>query len=158
MSSDGSALPRIYIDKQTPAVFQAMRAASRAAREAAHEAGLDRVLVELVNLRVSQRNGCAYCLDRHTRSALKAGETTQRLGVLSAWRDTEVFSPAERAALALAEATTDLSDPAAQDEAYEAARSALTEHQISAVLWVAITINAFNRVSILSQHPVRPPA
>jgi alkylhydroperoxidase family enzyme len=75
--------------------------------------------------------------------------------VLAAWRDTELFTPAERAALALAEATTEPTDAAAQETAWEAARDALTDDQISAVIWVAITINAFNRVSIMSKHPVR---
>ncbi|MEE1787121.1 carboxymuconolactone decarboxylase family protein [Streptomyces sp. SP17BM10] len=135
-----------------------MRATADAAGGAAAEAGLDRRLVELVNLRVSQVNGCAYCLDLHTAAALRAGETTQRLGTLPAWRDTRLFTPQERAALALAEATTTPADAALQEEAYAAAREALTDEQISAVIWVAIAINAFNRVSILSKHPVRPAA
>ncbi|MEU6670338.1 carboxymuconolactone decarboxylase family protein [Streptomyces sp. NPDC046727] len=146
---------RIYIDKQSPKAYHALVQTSEAVRGVAAEAGLDRVLVELVNLRVSQLNGCAYCLHVHTRAALRAGDTPQRLGVLAAWRDTEVFTPAERAALALAEATTAASDTAAQDTAYAAARDVLTEDQISAVTWVAVTINAFNRVSIMSRHPVR---
>ncbi|MGW3728678.1 carboxymuconolactone decarboxylase family protein, partial [Streptomyces sp. NPDC000851] len=73
----------------------------------------------------------------------------------SAWRDTELFTPAERAALALAEAVTSPADATAQESAYASARETLTEDQISAVIWVAITINAFNRVSIMSKHPVR---
>ncbi len=85
---------------------------------------------------------------------MRAGETTQRLGVLAAWRDTELFTERERAALALAEATTAPEDAAAQESA-DTARRALDDDQISAVIWVAITINAFNRVSILSKHPVR---
>jgi AhpD family alkylhydroperoxidase len=155
-SPNAAERPRIYLDKQTPEVFESMKAAAKAARVAAYEAGLDRILIELVNLRVSQMNQCAYCLDVHTRTALKEGESPQRLGVLAAWRDTEVFTPAERAALALAEATTDLSDPAAQDAAYEAARESFDDDQLAALVWVAIAINAFNRVSILSKHPVMP--
>ncbi len=147
---------RVFIDKQDPQAYKALVAAAEAAREAAAEAGLDRRLVELVNLRVSQINGCAYCLNVHTRAALREGETTQRLGVLPAWRDTELFAPRERAALALAEATTHPADTALQEASYGAARQALTEAEISAVLWVAIAINAFNRVSIMSKHPVRP--
>ncbi|MFF1261199.1 MULTISPECIES: carboxymuconolactone decarboxylase family protein [unclassified Streptomyces] len=150
----GSAPRRIFIDKQSPKAYHALVQTSEAVRAAAADAGLDRTLVELVNLRVSQINGCAYCLHVHTRAALRAGETTQRLGVLPAWRDTELFSPSERAALGLAEATTEPADATAQESAYTAARAALTEDQISAVIWVAITINAFNRVSILSKHPV----
>ncbi|MGW0765566.1 carboxymuconolactone decarboxylase family protein [Streptomyces sp. NPDC002676] len=149
---------RIFIDKQSPKAYHALVQTSEAVRTVAAEAGLDRTLVELVNLRVSQLNGCAYCLHVHTRAALRAGDTPQRLGVLAAWRETEVFTEAERAALALAEATTDAADTAAQDTAYEAAREVLTDDQISAVIWVAVTINAFNRVSIMSRHPVRPEA
>ncbi|MFF0427189.1 carboxymuconolactone decarboxylase family protein [Streptomyces sp. NPDC004520] len=135
--------------------YQALVQTAEAVRTTAAAAGLDRVLVELVNLRVSQINGCAYCLDVHTRAALRAGETTRRLGVLPAWRDTAVFTERERAALGLAEAVTAPADAQAQERAYDAARGALTDDEISAVIWVAITINAFNRVSILSKHPVR---
>ncbi|MCN9241069.1 carboxymuconolactone decarboxylase family protein [Streptomyces sp. RY43-2] len=151
----GSALQRIFIDKQSPTAYQALVRTSEAVRAVAAEAGLDRTLVELVNLRVSQINGCAYCLDVHTKAAVRAGETAQRLGVLAAWRDTEVFTPDERVALALAEATTDPADAALQQAAYDSAREVLTDDQISAVIWVAVTINAFNRVSIMSKHPVR---
>ncbi|MEW2626149.1 carboxymuconolactone decarboxylase family protein [Streptomyces sp. NPDC048106] len=146
---------RVYVDKQSPRAYQALTRTAEEVRAVAADAGLDRRLVELVNLRVSQINGCAYCLSLHTRAALRAGETTQRLGVLPAWRDTELFSPRERAALALAEATTSPADAAAQEDAYDDARRVLTDEEISAVVWVAITINAFNRVSILSKHPVR---
>ncbi|MFB6805309.1 carboxymuconolactone decarboxylase family protein [Streptomyces sp. NPDC056387] len=146
---------RIHLDKQSPAAYQALVKTADTVRTTAAEAGLDRILVELVNLRVSQLNGCAFCLDVHTRAALRAGETARRLGVLAAWRDTELFTARERAALALAEATTHPADALAQDRAYVQAREVLDDAQMSAVIWVAITINAFNRVSILSKHPVR---
>ncbi|MEU1034592.1 carboxymuconolactone decarboxylase family protein [Streptomyces mirabilis] len=151
----GTATQRIFIDKQSPKAYHALVQTSEAVRATAADAGLDRTVVELINLRVSQINGCAYCLNVHTRAALRAGETAQRLGVLAAWRDTELFTPAERAALALAEATTEPTDAAAQETAWAGARDVLTDDQISAVIWVAITINAFNRVSIMSKHPVR---
>ncbi|MDX3727301.1 carboxymuconolactone decarboxylase family protein [Streptomyces caniscabiei] len=154
---DGSAPRRIFVDKQSPQAYRAMVKAAEAVSATATEAGLDRATVELINLRVSQLNGCAYCLDLHTRRALRAGESAQRLGVLPAWRETALFTPEERAALALAEATTDPTASAAQDAAHEAARRVLTEDQISAVIWVAITIGAFNRVSIMSGHPVEAP-
>lgn len=143
------------MDKQSPKAYHALVQTSEAVRATAAEAGLERTLVELVNLRVSQLNGCAFCLDLHTRAALRAGEDSRRLGVLAAWRDTDLFSGPERAALALAEATTAPRDADAQEAAYAEARRELTEDQISAVIWVAVTINAFNRVSILSRHPVR---
>ncbi|MEV1026864.1 carboxymuconolactone decarboxylase family protein [Streptomyces sp. NPDC050264] len=148
---------RVFVDKQSPNAYHALVQTSEAVRTTAADAGLDRVLVELINLRVSQINHCAYCLDVHTRAALRAGETAQRLGTLAAWRDTELFTPRERAALALAEATTCPADDAAQESAYATARRSLTDDEISAAIWVAITINAFNRVSILSKHPVRAP-
>ncbi|MCF3130860.1 carboxymuconolactone decarboxylase family protein [Streptomyces olivochromogenes] len=151
----GSADRRIYIDKQSPKPYHALVQTSEAVRTTAAEADLDRTVVELINLRVSQINGCASCLDVHTRAAVRGGETAQRLGVLAAWRDTEVFTAVERAALGLAEATTDPSDADLQESAYATAREVLTDDQISAVIWVAVTINAFNRVSILSKHPVR---
>lgn len=151
----GTATQRIFIDKQSPKAYHELIQTSEAVRATAADAGLDRTVVELINLRVSQINGCAYCLNVHTRAALHAGETAQRLGVLAAWRDTELFTPAERAALALAEATTEPTDAAAQEAAWAAARDTLTDEQISAVIWVAIAINAFNRVSIMSKHPVR---
>ncbi|MEU4098093.1 carboxymuconolactone decarboxylase family protein [Streptomyces sp. NPDC026673] len=147
---------RIFIDKQSPRAYKAMLAAAETVRAVASEAGLDRELVELVNIRVSQMNGCAFCLDRHSRTALGAGETPQRIAVLPAWRDTELFTARERAALAVAEATTDPTDAAAQEQAYEAAREVFSDDELSALIWVAITINSFNRVSILSKHPVRP--
>ncbi|WP_225804793.1 carboxymuconolactone decarboxylase family protein [Streptomyces sp. NK15101] len=156
--SDTAGAPadkRIYVDKQSPKAYHALVQTADAVRATAAEAGLDRILVELVNLRVSQLNGCAYCLDVHTRAALRAGETARRLGVLAAWRDTEVFTDRERAALDLAEAVTAPADALAQERAYDSARRALGDDEISAVIWVAITINAFNRVSILSKHPVR---
>ncbi|MFE0577327.1 carboxymuconolactone decarboxylase family protein [Streptomyces sp. NPDC058874] len=146
---------RIYLDQQSPAAYQALVKAADAVRATAAEAGLDRILLELVNLRVSQLNGCAFCLDVHTRAALRAGETTRRLGVLAAWRDTELFTARERAALALAEATTHPADALAQERACAQAREVLNDDEISAAIWAAITINAFNRVSILSKHPVR---
>ncbi|KOX37644.1 MULTISPECIES: carboxymuconolactone decarboxylase family protein [unclassified Streptomyces] len=156
--SDTAGAPtagRIHLDKQSPQAYHALVRTAEAVRTTAADAGLDRLLVELVNLRVSQINGCASCLDVHTRAALRAGETTRRLGVLAAWRDTGLFTARERAALALAEATTRPADALAQESAYADARRALADDEISAVIWVAITINAFNRVSILSKHPVR---
>ncbi|MFF3871643.1 carboxymuconolactone decarboxylase family protein [Streptomyces sp. NPDC001978] len=158
--SDATTDPRnrrVFIDKQSPKAYDALVQTSEAVRATAADAGLDHALVELVNLRVSQINGCAFCLDVHTRSALRGGETTQRLGVLAAWRDTDLFTPRERAALELAEATTAPAHGAAQDVAYDVARGVFDDDEISAVIWVAITINAFNRLSVMSGHPVRKP-
>lgn len=147
---------RISIDKQTRPVYRAQVAVAVAVRDAVAQAGLDRTLVELVNIRVSQINGCAYCLDVHTRDALAGGETPQRLAVLPAWRETDLFTDRERAALTLAETVTTLPTPDQQDRDYADARAHLTDDQLSAIVWVAIAMNAFNRISILSRHRVRP--
>jgi AhpD family alkylhydroperoxidase len=129
---------------------------ARAVRATAQQAGLDRRLVELVNIRVSQINGCASCLDVHALAALRHGEDQRRLAVLSAWRDTALFSKREQAALTLAESVTGLPDAYTQDRDYASARRWLSEDELSAVVWVVTAMNAFNRVSILSRHAVGP--
>jgi AhpD family alkylhydroperoxidase len=145
----------VLIDKQDPEVFDAFTLAARTAKVAAREAGLDRLVVELVSIRISQMNGCAYCLDVHVRVALGLGETPQRLAVLPAWRDTDLFTEKERAALALGESLTALPDHHLQDEDYAFAEERLTAEELSAVSWIAISMNAFNRLSIVSRHRVR---
>ncbi len=147
---------RVYIDKQHRRSYLGLVATSRTVRDSAIEAGLTTELVELINVRVSQLNGCAFCLDLHVRQLLEAGDSVQRLAVLSAWRDSGLFTDRERAALALAESITLLPSPEEQDAAYEFASGILTDEEISAVSWVAITIGAFNRLSITSRHPVKP--
>ncbi|AXJ08788.1 carboxymuconolactone decarboxylase family protein [Arthrobacter sp. PM3] len=148
---------RVFLDKEHPAAWRALNGLGLKAKEAAAEAGLDGKLIELLNVRISQINGCAFCLDLHVGDALKNGESPQRLAVLPAWRDTPLFSEKERAALTLAEAITSISDAHARDHEGAQARKHLTAEEFSAVSWLAITMNAFNRVSIVSQHPVRPP-
>lgn len=155
MSGDQTSR-RPFLDKEHPAAYRALNGAALKVKAVAEQAGMDRRLVELINLRVSQLNGCAFCLDLHTGISLEAGESPQRLAVLSAWRDTELFSERERAALAVAETVTELPDLHAQDREYAEARQVLSDEEFSAVCWVAITMNAFNRVSIVSRHPVRP--
>ena len=152
---DGST--RVRIDKQSPPLYRAQIEVAKAVRKAAEDAGLDRTLVELVNIRVSQINGCAYCMHVHVRAALAGGETTQRIAVLPAWRDTTLFTARERAALTLAESITTLPDHRSQDQDYAEAGRHLSAQQISTVSWVAITMNAFNRISIVSRHTVEPP-
>jgi AhpD family alkylhydroperoxidase len=147
---------RLFIDKQSPAPYHSMSAVATEVAAAAQAAGLDRLLVELVNIRISQINGCGFCLDLHVRQAVKNGETPQRLAVLPAWRDVDLFSPTEQAALALAEAITTLPEHHERERERTRARKLLTADQFSAISWVAITMNAFNRISIISGHPVRP--
>jgi AhpD family alkylhydroperoxidase len=146
----------LHIDKQTPEAYQAMVGVSTAVLGAAKGAGLSRSLVELVNVRVSQLNGCPTCLEVHHRRAAAAGVTEKQLATLSVWRDTELFDEHEQAALRLAEVTTALPDHDTAEREYASAREVLTDDELSAVIWVAITIGAFNRVSILSRHEVKP--
>jgi AhpD family alkylhydroperoxidase len=93
---------RVPIDKQSRDAYLAQINVAKAVRKAGQDAGIDRTLVELINIRISQINGCAYCLDVHVRDAVQLGESAQRIAVLSAWRDTTLFTAIEGAALALA--------------------------------------------------------
>jgi len=145
----------VFLDKAHPAAWRALNGLGLKAKEAADEAGLDQTLIELLNVRISQINGCAFCLDLHVGDAVKNGESAQRLAVLPAWRDTNLFTEKERAALTLAEAITNISDAEAREREGRLARKHLSDAEFSAVSWLAITMNAFNRVSIVSQHPVR---
>jgi AhpD family alkylhydroperoxidase len=146
----------LHIDKQSPSAYKALVGVSTAVTALAKETGLPRSLVELVNVRVSQINGCPSCLDVHFRRADDAGVTAKQLATLSVWRDTELFDDREQAALRLAEITTTLPGHDTADREYARAREVFTDDELSAVIWVATAINAFNRVSILSRHTVRP--
>lgn len=146
----------VHIDKQTPQSYRALVAVAAAVTKSARLAGLPRRLTELVNVRVSQINGCPSCLEVHHQRAVAAGVTDKQLATLSVWRDTELFDEHEQAALRLAEITTTLPDHDVAEREYARAREILDDDELSAVIWVATAINAFNRVSILSRHPVRP--
>ena len=142
----------VRLNQAVPAAYKTLLLLNDESSAAAGVAGLEPLLIELVKIRCSQINGCAFCLRMHIRDAISHGETQDRLAVLSAWRDTQYFTPKERHALAIAESTTLISDRLTlpQDEV-----AALNDDQIAAVEWVAITINAFNRVAISSHYDVR---
>lgn len=145
---------RVNIGKQHPASYKALITLSSVVEESAAAAGLDPLLVELVKIRTSQLNGCAFCLRMHTRDALKKGESADRLAVLPAWAETGYFSDAERAALRLTEAIAQVADGHVNDEDYAAAATVLTEEQVSAISWLCTVMNAFNRVAIISRYTV----
>lgn len=153
-----SASDHFYLDKADPGSWRALNGLARKVAAAAEDAGLSRALVELLNIRVSQLNGCAYCLDLHTGYAVEAGVSAQKLAVLPAWRETELFDDLERAALAVGEAVTLLPDEETRLAELAVARAELTDEQYSALQWTAVAINAFNRISVLSRHRVRPRA
>jgi len=146
---------RLYIDREHPLVYRAALSFADAAGKAADQAGLGRDLVELINLRCSQINACPACLKAHAPQAIRAGVDATRLAVLPAWRDAEIFTDVERAVLDIAELTTEMPQPRDAQERYDRAAAALTPDQLSAAIWVASAINTFNRISIMSGHPVR---
>jgi len=116
-------------------------------------AELDPRLHELVKIRASQINGCAFCLDMHARDARAAGESEQRLFVLSAWREAPFFSAAERAALALTEAVTRVGDGPVPDDVYRQAAAEFDPDALASLLFAIATINAWNRLSIAARIP-----
>ena len=117
------------------------------ARQSRREDGVDKPLMELVKIRVSQINQCAYCLDMHTKDARALGETEQRIYALSAWRETPFFSDRERAALAWAEANTLLPQGVSQ-QLFEEVREQFSEAQLANLTLAIATINAWNRFGV----------
>ena len=122
--------------------------------KAVEASGLERSLLDLVKARASQINGCAYCIDMHTKDARARGETEQRLYALNGWRETPFFSDRERAALEWAEAITRVADTQVPDDVYERVRKHFDEVELVALTFAAVSINAFNRLAIAFRVPV----
>lgn len=141
---------RIEYHKIAPEAVKAMRELEKYMAAS----GLEKSLIELVKIRVSQINGCAFCLDMHTKDARLAGETEQRLYALSAWRDTPFFTSRERAALAWAEAVTLVHEDHVPDEVYNEARAHFTEKELIDLTMAIVAINGWNRLSISMRSPV----
>ncbi|MEE1653170.1 carboxymuconolactone decarboxylase family protein [Brachymonas sp. G13] len=146
---------RINLGKSAPKLYQALAELDRQASEAVAQAGITEGFSHLLRLRASQVNQCAFCIRLHTRDALGSGESSDRLAVLPAWRETAYFTPQERAALELVEAITLVADGQVPDAVYTQAAAVLSDAEISAVEWLAIVINAWNRVAISSRYPVK---
>lgn len=142
-----------YIDKFYPTVYKKLLAVSAEMRKIYPEVDLPLSLIELVNVRVSQINGCGTCLSMHVPQAVKAGVPQWQLDVLAAWRMVPDFTDQERAALELAESLTLLQEGKGHDAALIACET-LAEEQVAALEWTISVINAFNRVSIASGHPL----
>lgn len=142
----------VNLSKQHPTAYKSVVALNKEVDQALTQAGLEPKLIELVKVRVSQLNGCAFCLRMHTRDALDKGETTDRLAVVAAWWESQYFTEQERAALALAEEVTQLPVP----ERREWDNASLNEEQVSAISWLAIVMNTWNRIAIRSHYPVAP--
>lgn len=134
---------RINIEKLEPAGYRAILGLEKFIESTS----LTRIHKDLIKIRASQINGCAYCINMHTKDARKAGETEQRIYALNAWRDTPFFSEEERAILALTEEVTLISNHV-KDETYEQAAKVLDETYLAQVILAIITINAWNRIGI----------
>jgi len=136
--------PRIEYHKAEPSALKAMLGL----QAYVNESGIEHSLLELVKLRASQLNGCAYCIDMHTKDARARGETEQRLYALDAWRETPFYSERERAALAWTEAVTLLGDGHVPDAVYEQAREQFDEQELVKLTFALVAINGWNRLSI----------
>ena len=139
--------PRNDIMKVDPKVYHAMIGLETYLRQC----GLEEALLELIKMRASQINGCAYCLDMHSKDARAAGETEQRLYGLNAWEESPFYSERERAALAWTEAVTLVSQGHVPDEVYEKVKKQFSEKEIAALTMAVVAINGWNRLAISSR-------
>lgn len=134
---------RLDYVKSAPDGFKAMSGLEQYVRHS----GLEPALLELVKIRASQINGCAFCLDMHSKDARAGGETEQRLHTLSAWRETPFFNERERAALAWTETVTRVSETHVPDETYESARQHFSERELVDLTLAIVAINGWNRLA-----------
>ena len=135
---------RMNINAAESRIYKAMAVADKQLTEFE----LDRRLQELIRIRVSQLNGCGYCIDSHTKDALALGETTQRLFALAAWWETPFFTEEEQAILQLATEVTRIADHGVSDQTYQNALRLLGEKKLAQVIFVTTTINSWNRIAI----------
>ncbi len=138
---------RIDVTKVDPKAYQAMFGLETYV----HDSTLEKPLLELVRMRASQINGCAYCLDMHSKDARAAGETEQRLYELNAWRETPFYSDRERAALAWTESLTLVSETHVPDEDFEEVKKHFSEPEIVALTMAIVSINGWNRIAIATR-------
>ncbi|WP_211165414.1 carboxymuconolactone decarboxylase family protein [Flavobacterium silvaticum] len=142
---------RINIQQTTPAAFQAMLSLEKFIATS----GLDPVHKELIKIRASQINGCAFCIDMHTKEARKIGFTEQRIYLLNAWKETDLYDEKEKAILAIIEEITLISNGGVSQKNYEAAAAHFSPEYLSAIIMMAVTINAWNRIAITTELPVQ---
>jgi AhpD family alkylhydroperoxidase len=141
---------RLQYGKAYPDAYKAMLALS----QAVERTGLAPQLIDLVNYRASQLNGCAFCLDMHSKDLRARGETEQRLYMISAWREgPQLYSSRERAALAWAEAVTRLEDQEVADAVYDMARKEFSEAELVQLTLVIVAINGWNRLNVAFRTP-----
>ena len=139
-----NATQRLKIYKTSPELLDAMTTLSTAAAK-----DVEAELGELIKIRASQINHCAFCLDMHTRDARKHGVSDQKLDVIAAWEEAgDLFTERERAALALTEAITNLADDGVPDDVYARAAEVFDDRELGQVIAMAVTINAWNRINV----------
>jgi AhpD family alkylhydroperoxidase len=143
MINDRVEIPaRLAVDELAPHISKAMNAFAAAASKVS----LEPSLVELVRARASQLNGCAYCVDMHSRDAVAGGDDARRLFLLPVWREAPFFTARERAALALTEAATKLAEGPVSDEVYQQAAAVFSQVELAELIWTITVINAWNRL------------
>jgi AhpD family alkylhydroperoxidase len=141
---------RINLNRVSPEVYEAVVTLNAAASK-----DLDPELAELIKIRASQMNHCAFCLDMHSTDARKRGISNQKLDVLAAWQEAAgIFTEREQAALALTEEITDLTRQHVSDEVYARAAAAFSERELGQVIAMALTINAWNRIGVTTRLPL----
>ena len=142
---------RINIHSAEPMVLKAMMALENYLAQTS----IPKTVKELIKIRASQINGCAYCIDMHTKDALKNGETDQRIFLLNAWRETDtIFTEEEKTVLAITEEVTLIHQHGLSDVAYQNAQQFFSENQIAQIVMAVVTINAWNRIAVSSHLQV----
>ncbi len=141
---------RVNIEQAHPAAYKAMLGL---VGSLAHS-NLTPIQKELIKVRASQINSCAFCINMHTKEALHAGETQQRIFLLSAWRETERFTEEEKAILTLTEEVTLISQHGVSDETYKLAQKYFNEETIAQIIMSIVLINAWNRIAVSTQLPL----
>jgi AhpD family alkylhydroperoxidase len=151
MTTTETFTTRLDFDTQAPAFSQAMAHLDRAATKELDKAGIEPRMRELIRIRASQLNGCAYCVDMHSKDARAVGETEQRVYALPVWRETAFFTSRERAALAFTESVTLAASTHVPDGDYEAVAAHFSPAQVGALIALITTINSWNRIGVASR-------
>ena len=147
---------RVHLSKSETTAYKALAAFSAEVAKVGAANGIENRLSELLQLHISQLNGCAFCVRVHVDAALKAGATTDDIAQLATWRESGVFTERERAALELGEAFTFIHEGGIPDDVYDHVGGILSEKEYTALSWISVSINAFNRIAIAGRYPVPP--
>ena len=149
-------MARVNLGKTAPELYKTVLELESLLKQKIQQASIDIGFSHLLKLRASQINQCAFCVRMHTQDAIKAGESTDRIALISAWQECEYFSEKECAALRLIEEITLIATQHFPDSTYQQVSQILSEDEITAIEWIAIVINTWNRIAISSQYKVAP--